>query len=166
MARHPRKPAQRELTPKQQEVLTLSNEGLTADQAAERLGIAVSGVYNHTKRIRDRGHDVQWKPAATNGHASTTGVQAAINALAQSDDPLGISIESFQRYVTSLRDEAATKSIAIDDAEREIERLQSEIETLREERDAIAARVVVAETLSTSLDEFGSDVAASTPAAT
>ncbi len=44
------------LTPRQRQVAKLINEGLTHDQIARRLGIALRTVQNHTWAIRQRQH--------------------------------------------------------------------------------------------------------------
>src|SRR3954451_18779000 len=54
------RPANPDLTDKQREIVALAAEGITAGQAAERLGIAGTGVYNHMTRIREKGHAIEF----------------------------------------------------------------------------------------------------------
>src|SRR4051794_10368979 len=70
-----------ELTDKQKEVVTLAEEGLTAAQAAERLNIAVTGVYNHVRKIREKGIEVAFAKAdAANGAAAVAATNGGATA--------------------------------------------------------------------------------------
>lgn len=54
-----------ELTEKQKQVVALATEGLTIEQAAKRMNIAASGVYNHVSKIRAKGVAIEFaKPEA------------------------------------------------------------------------------------------------------
>lgn len=76
--------AKKDLTPKQEEVVALAHQGLTVAQAAEKLGVAESGVYNHAKRIREKGHEIEF--AKSNGHPAAAA--APTNGGGVADDNL------------------------------------------------------------------------------
>lgn len=151
------------LTPKQQEVLTLAEQGMTADQAADKLGIAVSGIYNHTKRIRGHGHKIEWLKAseAAAGNGGSTAPAPAAAAPPQ-DDHLGHSIEQFTAFLEDLRSQRGERHRLIEEYEGEIERLQTGIETAREEIATLDGQIEQGEKVAAELDEFGASTVAAT----
>lgn len=153
MARTRKKPVS-QLTPKQQEVLALATEGMTADAAAAKLGIAVSGVYNHTKRIREHGHAIEWQKAAT-AAANNGGSTAPAVETTPDEDYLGHSIESFGSFIDGLRSKRGTLMRLVDEYESEIERLKTGIETAKDEIVGLDGQISAAEKISAELDEFG-----------
>lgn len=149
------------LTPKQQEVLALAERGMTADQAAAELGIAVSGVYNHTKRIRQHGHAIEWQKAAT-AAANNGGSTAPAPAAPPQADHLGHSIEQFTAFLDDLRSQRGERHRLIEEYEGEIERLQTGITTAREEIATLDGQIEQGEKVAAELDEFGASTVAAT----
>jgi DNA-binding CsgD family transcriptional regulator len=135
-----------ELTDKQKEVVTLAEEGLTAAQAAERLNIAVTGVYNHVRKIREKGIEVAFAKADTaNGAAAA----AATNGGATADADLtaiakGALSTDAGKYLSALQEVEQACRARRNDITEEIKALRAEDDALAERMEELGRRTIEA----------------------
>lgn len=143
--------ASKPLTPKQEEVVALAHQGLTVAQAAEKLDVAESNVYNHAKRIREKGVEITFAktgaapvaepPAATNGTSD--------DYMATARDALASMIADSQAHVDGLKAAMVDRRTRLDENRVEGERIKTEAEELGKDIERLAARITEAEELQT-----------------
>lgn len=129
------RPASTGLTDKQQEVVALAAEGLTAGQAAERLGIAVTGIYNHMTRIRAKGHAIEFATdgGAAAAAASTNGGGTPDTAITEAaKKALGGDAEQYLEALGKVETECKARRASI----------EQEILDLKIEDEALEKRIV------------------------
>lgn len=128
-----------ELTEKQKEVVGLAAEGLTIDQAAKRMGIAASGVYNHVSKIRAKGVAIEFakseavEAASTNGGGTTP--DTAITEAARA--ALGRDATEYLTALDAVKQECVNRK---EEIAREVESLLAEDEALTTRIDKLAGR--------------------------
>jgi DNA-binding CsgD family transcriptional regulator len=131
-----------ELTEKQKEVVTLAEEGLTIDQAAARMKIAASGVYNHVRKIREKGIEVTFAKA-TNGGESPSMDDILGSAATNGGGTADAGITEAAR--AALSKDATEYLTALDTVKQECvnrkEEIAREIASLRAEDEALTTRI-------------------------
>jgi DNA-binding CsgD family transcriptional regulator len=126
-----------ELTEKQKEVVTLAEEGLTIDQAAARMKIAASGVYNHVRKIREKGIEVTFAKASNGGESPSMD-----DILGNADTNGGGTADAAR---AALSKDATEYLTALDTVKQECvnrkEEIAREIASLRTEDEALTTRI-------------------------
>jgi DNA-binding CsgD family transcriptional regulator len=144
--------ASKPLTPKQEEVVALAHQGLSVAQAAEKLGVAESNVYNHAKRIREKGVEVTFAknggaaaPAEEDPPAATNGTSA--DYMAEARRAFGAMITDSEAYLARLRSALGGLQSRLQENEHERSRLVTEAEELSKEASALERQIKGAEDL-------------------
>lgn len=112
------------LSKKQQQVLTHLEKGRTPKEIAKKMGVTVTGIYGHMRRIERKGHTVprsgQSKPA------TPTPAKASTNGHSQYGKETLALIELAERRAETIKSEIEVTEAEVEERKKTLDKLIGE----------------------------------------